>query len=324
VDRPDGTFGRRASGPSSRASVRSRPSSRERHGETLSSRRASRITPTTCSSPAALIAAPSRTSSRASRSERSWRRGPRDRTEDGPRDHAPDHPQVAVGPGTKVTVKDSLLCRQANEDAESYSAPTAGNRHRGPREGGSVPFSTGRRSSNRPPAPAHESWPARVSAALRFVLLAVSERAPDFPALDDRRASTTASPPPGKVPRTSAFNSKLPVTDFMHSPSSRSKVRRPNCVPVHEARGDGARVEWAAPSWGLSRWGPRGSGAPRAVLVARSALPLGRLAGPPRQVAGALLAALEPNLLAHLHLVTSDGGRRSDVPLRTAALRFTR
>lgn len=121
-----------------------------------------------------------------------------------------------------------------------------------------------------------------------------------------------------EVPRNQRFNSKLPV-NALHA------------LPVLV----GERV-YGGPAFGVVNeqpmvaawpipWGRAAGVALGALLVVAVGATARSLAGPRAGFAAALLAALEPNLLAHFHLVTADGGATLATFLVTAAsLRFAR
>jgi hypothetical protein len=123
----------------------------------------------------------------------------------------------------------------------------------------------------------------------------------------------------GSVPRSQTFDSKLPVTALHAVP-----------VLVAETLSSGPRAfgvesgHVVTAPWALAC----GRGVAillGSLLVYAIGLGASALAGPKAGAAASLLAALEPNLLAHGHLVTADGGAAlATFLLALATARFTR
>jgi hypothetical protein len=103
----------------------------------------------------------------------------------------------------------------------------------------------------------------------------------------------------GPVPRKQVFNSKLPVTALHAIPVALGERSRGAAFDAHDPPD---MAPWAlAPA--------RGVGVRLGVIFVLAMGLAGRwLAGPRAGAAAGLLAALEPNGLAHFHYVTADGG----------------
>ncbi len=102
------------------------------------------------------------------------------------------------------------------------------------------------------------------------------------------------------VKRNQFFNSKLPVTALHAIPA---RLLEPIKGPAfHRVEGHVVTEHWAL-AWGRAVGILLG-----AILVWTIGGAAESLAGPRAGAAASLLAALEPNLLAHFHLVTADGG----------------
>lgn len=122
----------------------------------------------------------------------------------------------------------------------------------------------------------------------------------------------------GEVPRDQRFNSKLPLTALHALPVL--VVEKLTGRPAFVWHGD----DWAITEWPLA-WGRAAGVLLGAALVFLIGAAAERLAGRRAGFAAALFAALEPNLLAHLHLVTADGGATVATFLAAlATLRFLR
>ena len=106
----------------------------------------------------------------------------------------------------------------------------------------------------------------------------------------------------GEVPRNQRFNSKLPL-NALHGLPVLAVEKLTGRRAFQLVEGDHAMAAWPL------AWGRAVSIVLGALLVYAIGATARRLAGPRAGFAAALLAALEPNLLAHFHLVTA--ARRS-------------
>jgi hypothetical protein len=123
----------------------------------------------------------------------------------------------------------------------------------------------------------------------------------------------------GEVSRNQVFNSKLPVTALHAAPVLVLERFGLEPAAFGTVAGHPAVSEWAI------RWGRVPGILLGAVLVALIGGAARTLGGARAGQAAALLAALEPNLLAHFHLVTADGGATlAGFLVALATVRFAR